>query len=140
MPIESGKTLASVTVPAKNTATVIYGNVTPSDGQTSISITGLNFEPTGYAISYNGSSSSPYSSNTKLMTLLQTKSGTLYGMIKGNVTKMSPESARAGVPVTSTTSSFGSNYVTISGVTGTLEGTNYSTSFWGYQYSYIVWG
>ena len=47
---DSGKVLSSVTVPAKNTASVAVGTITPSSGATSFSISGLSFTPVGIAI------------------------------------------------------------------------------------------
>ena len=129
----NNKPISSVTVPATNKVTLATGTLSLSEGQTSVSITGLSFSPKGYALCLNSTSSVSYSKfEGRIMFIMQVKDGILYGRI-GGTTKVTSGDEIAGIPITSTSSVFGSNYVTISGVNG-------SSSFTGYTHVYVVWG
>lgn len=130
VPIESGKTLASVKVPAKNAYSYSTGKITPASGATSISISGLSFVPS-HIIVVNTSKPSTVTEN-KIVTVYCDKSGTVRGVFPN-------KSAYVG-SVTSASASFGSNSVSISSIVGVRNGTTLNGVFANVEYSWFAWG
>lgn len=127
--IESGKTLASVKVPAKNAYSYSSGKITPSNGATSISITGLSFEPTHIAI-MNTHIGSVY--DDVVVSFYCAKQEDIMGLF----------TARSGYlgKVSNATVSFGTNSVTISNIVGVRNGATINGIFRNKEYCWFVWG
>lgn len=130
VPIEDGKTLASVKVPAKNAYSYSAGKITPASGATSISISGLSFTPLCIVV-VNTSKPSTLREN-QIAVVYCDKSGTVRGVFPN-------KSAYVG-SVTSASASFGSNSVSISNVVGVRNGTTINGAFANVEYSWFAWG
>jgi hypothetical protein len=127
--IESGKTLASVKVPAKNAYSYSSGKITPSDKATSISITGLSFEPTHIAI-MNTSIGSIY--DNAVVSFYCAKQESIMGLF----------TAKSGYlgKVSNATVSFGTNSVTISNIVGIRNEVTINGIFRNKEYCWFAWG
>lgn len=136
---DSGKVLTSVTVPAKNTVSVKSGTIPMSSGQSTVLIDDIGFSPTGYALCFDVSSVTTSNISGKILLIMQTKSGTLLGRIMHTDTVSSGDGT-VGIPITSTSTTWGSNSLSISNIVGTLSGTTYNGTFPGYSFRYVVWG
>lgn len=128
---DSGKVLSSVTIPAKNTFSVAVGTLTPSDKATSISITGLSFQPKGIAVMVTNASSSYVLEPRAIVNI-----SSINNTVDGCLTASSGYKGR----VTGATVSFGSNSVSISNITATRNGSSVSPYFRNQEHSYFVWG
>lgn len=129
VPIESGKTLASVKVPAKNAYSYSSGKITPSDKATSISITGLSFEPTHIAIM-----------NTNIGNIYDNAVVSFYCAKQESI--MGLFAAKSGYlgKVSSATVSFGTNSVMISNIVGIRNGATINGIFRNKEYCWFAWG
>lgn len=135
VPIENGKTLASVKVPATDRMSVAYGTTTPSSNATSITISGLSFSPVGIAIALT-SFGSVSTTSPKFITGLFKKDGTVCG-VSGTDSEFS---AKYFGVFKNASMSFGTNSVTISNIIATLNTSNVSVNFHNKQHTYVVWG
>lgn len=133
--IESGKTLASVTVPAKNVVSYASGKITPADNVTSVQITGLSFSPVGFVVMCTNPNYKMSGSNNAVATVCCYKSGSGY-LATGF---MPNRSAYLGV-VTSASATFGSNSFSVSNITGSRNGSTINCIFRDREYSWFAWG
>ena len=135
VPIESGKTLASVTVPARNVVSYASGKITPTDKVTSVQITGLSFSPIGFIVMCTGPNYKVKGSSDVFATVCCYKQGNGYistGFLPN-------KSAYLGV-VTSASATFGSNSFSVSNIVGSRNGTTINCMFRDREYSWFAWG
>ncbi len=133
--IESGKTLASVTVPASNVVSYASGKITPTDKVTSVQITGLSFSPTGFIVMCTNPNYKTSGSYDVFATVCCYKQGSGYvstGFLPNN-------SAYLGV-VTSASATFGSNSFSVSNIVGSRNGSTINCMFRDREYSWFAWG
>jgi hypothetical protein len=135
VPIENGKTLASVKVPAKNTVSYAVGKITPSDKSTSIQVTGLSFSPTGFIVMCTSPGGTVSGSSGALATVCCYKQGNSY-VATGFLPN---QSAYFGV-VTSASASFGDSSFSVSSVVGARNGSTINTVFRNREYCWFAWG
>lgn len=138
VPIESGKTLASVTVPARNTFSYIAGSTTFQSDSTSFAISGVTFTPKGAIITCTRVNGIGFFDREKAVEGLciivndnntTSVDGIIYGSgYKGRITSASM--TKSG------------NNLTINSILGTVEGSSVSPYFCdkNAEYSYMIWG
>lgn len=131
---DANKVLSSVTVPAKNTATFAYGNITPSSGATSISVSGLSFKPIGFAI-FPTASGSWTTYTPQFMLGMFTADGVKVGVTGSNKSGTMYYGVINGASVT-----FGNSSVSISNITAKLNGTAVNATFQAKQFTWVCWG
>lgn len=130
--IESGKTLASVTVPAKEVYSYAKGLFTPSDKATSISISGITgFTPEGIIVFATNPSHSNYTLESRATFVIKC----IGNSVDGCLTADSGYKGR----ITGASVSYGST-VTISNIVGTRNGSSVSPYFRGREHAYFIWG
>lgn len=131
---DSNKVLSSVTIPAKSTATFAYGNITPSSGATAISVSGLSFNPIGFAIFPTGSGS--WNTDTpQFMLGMFTKDGMKLGITGSNKSGTLYYGVINAASVT-----FGNGSVSLSIITASLKGAAVNATFQAKQFTWISWG
>ena len=126
---DNNRPLSAVTVPASNVFQVVTGSITPSNGATSLSITGLSFAPKGFiAVLANASGGvgNPYIGG------IAYSGNTVYGVAAGS-------SAANGCPITSASVSVLSGSVTVSNIVAT-DSSAFSAKFTNKLLEYMVWG
>lgn len=129
VPIESGKTLASVKVPAKNVKSVATGSLTPSKNATSITVSGLSFRPVGMAVVLQRGSTSVV--KPKIGGFIY-NNGQINGIAAGGTTY--------GSYLTSVSASITDNSITLSNFVVSESGSTFTANFINYQVAYMVWG
>ena len=136
--VESGKTLASVTVPAKNTAQVVTGTFKPSSNATSVTIAdqAITFTPQGVYLALAVGVSGTERTSPKFLIGYFTADGTVVGITGYNSSGTPKYYGR----VTSLTADFGNGYVTLSNISTNRNGITETANFHNKDYAYIVWG
>ena len=129
VPIESGKTLASVKVPASPVKQAIEGTVTPSANATSVSIGGLAFKPVGAIVAFTGTGTTH---STPKIAFVAYDNGSVYGNVVA--------STYGGAMVTSVSATITDTSITLSNIVAKDGSTTYNGNFVGGQYVYFVWG
>lgn len=130
----SNQALYGVTVPAKNTATFDYGSIKPSSGATSINITGLKFQPIGFAMFPTETGS--WNENTPRFILgMFTASGLRLGVTGSNKSG----TLYYGV-IKNASVSFGTNSITVSNITSSLNGSTVAATFQAKIFTWVAWG
>lgn len=128
--IESGKTLASVKVPASNLFQSASGTITPSSNATSIGLSNLSFRPIGAIFALTGGSGS--TNKPKITYVAYTTNGVYGNIISG--------ANYGGAMVTDASVSVTDNSITISNIRGVDGSTSYTGNFLNAQHSYFAWG
>ena len=138
VPIESGKTLASVTVPARNTFSYIAGSTTFQSDSTSFAISNVTFTPKGAIITCTKTNGLGFFDGEKAVEGLciivngnntTSVDGIIYGSgYRGRITSASM--TKSG------------NNLTINSILGTVRGSSVSPYFGdkNAEYSYMIWG
>lgn len=127
--IESGKTLASVKVPASPVKQIKEGTITSSANATSVSIDGLTFKPVGAIVALTGTGTT-YSSPK--ITFVAYDNGSVYGNVVS--------STYGGAMITSVSATITDTSITLSNIVAKDGSTTYNGNFVGGQYVYFVWG
>jgi len=128
--IESGKTLASVKVPASNLFQSASGTITPSSNATSIGLSNLSFRPIGAIFALTSGSGS--TNKPKITYVAYTPNGVYGNIISG--------ANYGGAMVTDASVSVTDNSITISNIRGVDGSTSYTGNFRNAQHSYFAWG
>lgn len=130
VPIEDGKTLASVKVPAVNLYRVVTGEITPANNSTSLSLPmESSITPKGFVaimVTASGGVGTPYIGG------IAYDGTTVYGVAAGS-------SASNGCPITSASVSKSAGNITVSNIVAT-DGSAFSATFKNNKYVYAVWG
>lgn len=129
VPTESGKTLASIKVPASPVKQIKEGTVTPSENATSVSIDGLTFKPVGAIVALTGTGTT-YS--TPKIAFVAYDNGSVYGNVVS--------STYGGAMVASVSAAITDTSITLSNIVAKDGSTTYNGNFVGGQYVYFVWG
>lgn len=130
VPIENGKTLASVTVPASNVFQSASGKITPSSSATSISLSNLSFRPTGAIFALTQGSGAIRSPK---ITFVAYHNGSTYGnIISGD--------NYGGAMINSANTSVTDSSITISNLSGVDGSKTYAGNFLNSEYFYFAWG
>ena len=128
--IESGKTLASVKIPASNLYQVITGNITPANNATSLTFSGMSFTPVGFVavmVTASGGVGNPYIGG------IAYTDGHVYGIAAGNTEKY-------GVPIIDATISISDSSITVSNIQANENGSIFAAKFKNNPFVYAVWG
>lgn len=128
--IESGKTLASVKVPASNLFQSASGTITPSSNATSIGLSNLSFRPVGVIFALTDGSGA---TNSPKITYIAYAPSGIYGNIISGANY-------GGAMVTDASVSVTDNSITISNIRGVDGSTSYTGNFRNTQHSYFAWG
>ena len=128
--IESGKTLASVKIPASNLFQSASGTITPSSNATSIGLSNLSFRPIGAIFALTAGSGA--TRKPKITYVAYTQQGMHGNIISG--------ANYGGAMVNAATVSVTDNSITISNIRGVDGSTSYTGDFLNAQYSYFAWG
>ena len=127
--IESGKTLASVTVPASNVRQTVSGEIIPTNNATSISISNLDFRPVGIWVSC--SYTSGFLGRPDMIAWACYNNGSSAGYLT--------DYNYAGKLVTSISASITNTSITISSISGSGATGKFKGGTSG-KYVYFVWG
>lgn len=133
VPVESGKTLASVKVPALNIRRVHYGRFKPSSGATSITIDSLPFKPLGIFLNFTESTTQ----NSPKIISFAYDNGSVYGRAV-STTRAGGNITEASVSRT-TTAPYSISITNIKAAEGSTHSV-YAANFIGNFYVYVIWG
>lgn len=128
--VASGKTLASVKIPASNLFQSVSGKIKPGSSATSIGLSSLSFRPVGAIFALTGGTGS---TRKPTITYVAYAPQVTYGNIISGANY-------GGAMVNAATVSVTDNSITIGNIRGVDGSTSYTGNFLGAEYSYFVWG